>query len=143
MYSKIATSIVAFAALIAGTISPTGICALMCETHSRAQAHRHCGEDSDQMPRMAHNHAAMHHSIVAATTFATGTQSCKTGCAIVERLNISRKVVLRVTAVQTGAAVLDASSRFSTPHLESAWSLDTGPPSLPSSYPAVYRILRI
>jgi hypothetical protein len=70
--------------------------------------------------------------------------SCKTGCAIAERLNISRKVVPQVTVVQTGAVVLDATSKFLVPHLEDGWSLGRDPPSLsPSAYTASYSILRI
>jgi hypothetical protein len=95
------------------------------------------------MPGMAHNHSDMHHSIVGAMTLVVEGQSCKTGCATAERLNISRKVVPQVTVVQTGAVVLDATSKFLAPHLESAWSLDSGPPSLPSAYTASYSILRI
>jgi hypothetical protein len=85
----------------------------------------------------------MHHSIVGTMTLVAEGQSCKTGCATAERLNISRKVVPRVTVVQTGAVVLDATPKFLAPHLESAWSLDNGPPSLPSPCTASYSVLRI
>lgn len=95
------------------------------------------------MPGMAHHHSAMHRSIDETMTLAVEGRSCKTGCATAERLNISRKVVPRVTAVQTGTVVLETTSKFSAPHLESAWSLDKGPPSLPSAYTASYSILRI
>lgn len=95
------------------------------------------------MPGMAHDHSAMHHAFVGNVILVAGAQSCQTGCAKAERLNISRKVVPQVTAVQTGAVVLDAVSKFLAPHLESAWSLDSGPPFLPSAYTASYSILRI
>jgi hypothetical protein len=48
-----------------------------------------------------------------------------------------------VTVVQTGAVVLDATSKRFAPQLESAWSLDSGPPPFPSAYTSSYSILRI
>ena len=148
MSPRIATSMVLLTALLAGALSPIGLCALMCERHSRAEAHHHCGQDSDPMPGMAHDHSAMHHHAVGdlalvEVTAVVGAQSCQTDCAVVEQLNISRKVVPRATVVQTGAVVLDATSKFLAPHVESAWSLDSGPPSLPPVYTASYSILRI
>jgi hypothetical protein len=95
------------------------------------------------MPGMAHNHSATHHSVVGDMTFVVEARSCQTDCAVAEQINISRKVVPQVTVVQTGAVILDATSRFLAPHLESAWSLDSGPPSFPSACTAFYSILRI
>ena len=88
----------------------------------------------------------MLHSVVGVMGLVVETQSCKTGCAIAERLNISRKIVLHVTVVQTGTVVLEANSKFLAPRFEGAgaWSLDGGPPSLPpSASTAPYSILRI
>jgi hypothetical protein len=130
-------------ALLAGTLSPIGLCALVCERHSRAEAHHHCSKDSDPMPGMAHNHSAMHQYVVGDMIFVVGAQSCQTDCAVVEQLNISRKVVPQVTVVQTGAVVLTATSKFFTPHLEGAWSLDSGPPPFPSADTSSYSVLRI
>jgi hypothetical protein len=48
-----------------------------------------------------------------------------------------------VTVIQTGAVVLDATSKFFAPHLESAWSLDSSPPPFPSACTASYNVLRI
>ena len=144
MFQRAATSTVLLTALLAGMITPSGVCALMCERHSRAEAHHHCDQDSDSMTGMAHNHSAMDPSVVGAMTPVVEALSCKTGCDIAERLNISRKVVPQVTVVQTGAIVLDATSKFLVPHLEDGWSLGSGPPSLsPSAYTASYSILRI
>jgi len=95
------------------------------------------------MAGMAHNHSAMDHSVVGDITLIVAAQSCQRDCAVVERLNISRKVVPEVTLVQTGAVVLDTNSKFFAPHLESAWSLDSGPPCFPSAYTSSYSILRI
>ena len=143
MSPRIATSMVLLTALLAGTLSPIGLCALMCERHSRAEAHHHCSKDSDPMPGMAHNHSAMHQYVVGDMTFVVGAQSCQTDCAVVEQFNISRKVVPQVTVVQTGAVVLDATSKLFAPHLEGAWSLDSGPPPFPSADTSSYSVLRI
>src|SRR4029077_6247189 len=148
MSPRIATSMVLLTALLAGTLSPIGVCALMCERHSRADAHHHCGQDSDPMPGMAHDHSAMHHHDIGDLALAEmaavlGAQSCQADCAVVEQLNISRKVVPQVTVVQTGAVVLDATSKFFAPHLEGAWSLDSGPPPFPSADTSSYSVLRI
>src|SRR5579864_3921803 len=127
MSPRTSTSIVLLAVLLAGTISPIGVCALMCERHSRADAHQHCGSDSDPMPGMAHDHSAMHHSAVEDMTLVMQAHSCQSDCAVVELLNTSRKIVPQVTVVQTGAVVLDASLKYLDRDLESAWSLDSGP----------------
>jgi hypothetical protein len=95
------------------------------------------------MPGMVHNHSAMHHAVVGNVILVVGAQLCQTDCAVAERLSSSRKVVLQVTAVQTGATVLDASPKFLDRDLESAWSLDSGPPSLPPAHTASYSVLRI
>jgi hypothetical protein len=143
MLSRIATSIVLLTALIAGTISPVTACAIMCERHSRANAHHHCGQDSDPMPGMAHNRSAMHHSDMGDITLIVAAQSCRTDCAVAERQNIARRVVPQATVVQTGAVVMEASSKFLGPHVEGAWNLDSGPPSFSSPRTASYSILRI
>src|ERR1700730_2641580 len=64
---RIATSIVLVTVLLAG-ISPTGVCAFMCERHARAESQRHCGQSSDSMPGMAHDHSAMDHPGVEAVS---------------------------------------------------------------------------
>jgi len=145
MSPRTSTSIVLLAVLLAGSISPIGVCALMCERHSRATVAQHdCHQDSEPMSGMAHSHSAMHHSLIGAMTLLVQAQSCQTDCAVVEQLNISRKVVPQVTVVRIRAVVLDAAtSKFSAPSLESAWSLDSGPPSFPSAYTASYSVLRI
>ena len=145
MFSRTATSIVLLAALLSGVITQTGVCALMCERHSRAGTQHHCDEDSDAMAGMAHDHSPMHHAVVENGILVAGGQSCQTDCAKAERLNISRKVVPQVTAVETGAVVLvlDATSKFPPPQVVAAWSLNSGPPSFPSAHTASYGVLRI
>jgi hypothetical protein len=97
------------------------------------------------MPEMVHNDSAMHHAVVGKVILAAGAQSCPTDCAKAEQLNISRKVIPQVTAVETGAVVLllDASSTFLAPQVVAAWSLDSGPPSLTSAHTPSYSVLRI
>jgi hypothetical protein len=95
------------------------------------------------MPGMAHNHSAMHHSRSGDITLVGGAQSCRTDCAVAERLNTSRKIVAQLTVVQTGAIVLDTSPKCLDRDLDSAWSLDSGPPSFPSAHGASFSILRI
>ena len=143
MLPRTATSIVLLTALMAGTISPVAACALMCQRHSRAEGHHHRGQDSDPMPGMAQNHSAMHHSSSGDITLVGGAQSCRTDCAVAERLSTSRKIVAQVTVVQTGAIVLDASPKCLDRDLESASSLDSGPPSFSSAHGASFSILRI
>jgi hypothetical protein len=145
VYSRITISIVLLTTLLAGIITPTDVCALMCAHHSPAGTQHHCGEDSDQMSGMPHNHSAIHHSGIGDIRLVVATQSCGTDCAAAERINISRKVVPQLTAVQTGAVVLllDASSKFLAPQVVAAWSLDSGPPSLTSAHTPSYSVLRI
>jgi hypothetical protein len=94
------------------------------------------------MPGMAHNHSAMHRPTVEGISLAVLSQACATNCVNAELLNNSRKVIPQVTVVQRGVVVLGATS-FPAPHLVAAWSLDSGPPSLPSESVASYSILRI
>ena len=143
MFPRTATAIALLTTLVAGIVSPLGICAVMCQRHSRTEIHHHCGQDSDPMPGMAHDHSAMHHSAVGDMTLVVQAHSCQSDCAVAERLNTSRKIVPHVTVVQTGAVVLDASLKYLDRDLESAWSLDSGPPSFPSAHAASFSILRI
>jgi hypothetical protein len=143
MYSRTAASMVLLTALLAGTVSPMAVCALVCDRHSRAEAHHHCDLDSEQMPGMAHNHSAMHHPAIGDIAVAAAMQSCRTNCVVAERQNIARKVVPQVTVVQTGALILDASPKSLDRDLETAWSFDSGPPSFRSAHTASYRVLRI
>jgi hypothetical protein len=95
------------------------------------------------MPGMAHNHLAMHHSGSGNMILGGGAQSCRTDCAVADRLNTSRKIVPQVTIVQTGAVVLDASPKCLDRDLENAWSLASGPPSFSSAPSASFSILSI
>ena len=142
VFRRTATSMVLLVVLIAG-ITPTGVCALLCERHSRAESPRHCSHPSDSMSGMAHDHSAMNHPRVQAMSPVLVSHSCQTNCVTAERLNPSRKIVPQVTVVETGAVVLDTTADFAPPDPADAWSSDTSPPYLPSVYSASFSILRI
>src|SRR5713226_4415516 len=125
---RTATSIVFLTVLLAG-ITPTGVCALMCERHARAESQRHCSQPSDSMPGMAHDNSAMNHPGVEAMSAVLVSRSCQTNCVTAERLNVWRKVVPQVTVVQSGAVVLGTTAKFLAPDSAAAWILDGSPPS--------------
>src|SRR5260370_17397208 len=56
---RAATSIVLLTILLAGIITPTGVCALMCERQSRAESQRHCVQSSDTMAGIVHDHSPL------------------------------------------------------------------------------------
>jgi len=137
------TSIVLLAVFVAGILTPTGMCALMCERHTRAESQRHCISSSDMMPGMVHEHSGTNHPAVEAASLVMVSRSCETACVTAERLNASRKVVPQVTVVQTAAAVLDSTAEFLDPDFTAAWGLDSGPPAPLPVQAASFSILRI
>ena len=139
---RTATSIVLLTVLLLG-ITPTGVCALMCERHARAESQRHCGQPSDSMPGMAHDHSAMNHPGVEAESAVLMSQSCQTTCVTAERLNVWRKVVPQVTVIRSGAVVLGTAAESLAPDFNAAWGLDSGPPARPPARAASFSILRI
>ena len=140
---KTATSIILLTVLLAGVITPTGLCAVMCERHFRTESHVHCSQPSDAMPGMAHHHSGMNHPSVEAVSSLSLSQSCQTNCVAAERLAISRKVLSQMTVVQTGVVVLDNTSKLLVPDLATARILDNGPPYPPSVGAASFSVLRI
>ena len=134
------TSLVLLTVLLAGIITPSGVCALMCERHFRAASQRHCSQPSDPMAGMAHGHSAMNHSTVGDMSLVMVSPSCQTNCVTAKGLNVSRKVVPQVTVVESGAVVLDITAEFLAPDPVAAWISDSGPPA---AYAAFFSILRI
>src|SRR5713226_7708292 len=134
---RTATSIVLLAVLLAG-ISPSGVCALMCERNARAESQRHCGQPSDSMPGMAHDHSAMNHPGVAAMSAVLVSQSCQTNCVTAERLAASRKIFPQVTVVRSAAFVVDTTAKFLAPDATPASVLDGSPPSPHPAYAASF-----
>ena len=139
---RAATSIVLLMVLLPG-ITPTGMCAIMCERHARAESQGHCGKPSDNMPGMAHDHSAMNYSAVEAVSAVLMSQSCQTNCVAAERLNVWRKVVPQVTVVRSGAVVLGTTAEFLARDFIAAWGLDSGPPARGPAPSASFSILRI
>ena len=77
LVQRTATSIALLTVLVAGILAPTGVCALMCERHSRTESQRHCSEPADAMPGMVHDHSAMNHRRVEAMNQMLVSQSCR------------------------------------------------------------------
>jgi len=138
---RTATSIILVTVLLAGIITPIGVCALLCERHSRAVTQRHCSQASDAMPGMAHAHSAMDHPGVDAKSSVLVSQSCRANCDTAERLNVSRNVIPQVTVIQSGTVILDIEAELLTPDPGSSGSSDSSPPSSASA--ASFSILRI
>jgi hypothetical protein len=139
---RTATSMVLLTVLLAG-ITPTGVCAFMCERHARAKSQRHCGQPSDSMPGMAHDHSAMNHSGVEAISAVLMSQPCGTNCARAERLNVWRKVIPQVTVVRRSAVVLSTTAEVLAIDFTAVWGLDSGPPAPRPVHAAPFSILRI
>ena len=136
------TSIVLMTVLLAG-ITPTGVCAFMCERHARAESQRHCSQTSDSMPGMVHDHSVMDHPVVVAVSAVLVSQSCLTSCVTSERLNVWRKVVPQVTVVRSSTVVLSTTAEFLAPDFTAVWGLDSGPPARSPARAASFSILRI
>jgi hypothetical protein len=139
--SRTATSIALLTVLIAGTTS-TGICALICERHARAQSQHHCSQPSDSMPGMAHDHSAINHPSIEAVSAVLMSQSCQTNCVTAERVNIWRNVAPQLTVVRCGV-VLGGTAEAMAPDFTGAWGFDSGPPAPPPVHAASFSILRI
>jgi|SRR5216684_5737619 len=137
------TSIVLLSVLLAGIITPTGVCAFMCERRARTEIQRHCSQPSDSMPGMVHDHSAMNHPGVDAMSSELMSQSCPTNCVAAVRLNVWRKVIPQVTVVRSSAVVLGNMAKFLAPDFTAGWGLDSGPPAPPSAHAASFSILRI
>ena len=143
MLLRTATSIVLLTTLLTGMATPAGACALMCVRHQRTEIQRHCGQPSDAMPRMGHDHKAMNHAAIEAMCPVVLSQSCQTNCLAAERLAVSRKNVLQVTPVQSSAVALDIAAKFLTPDLATSRLVDGTPPKPFSVHAASFSILRI
>jgi hypothetical protein len=137
-----AISIVLLMVLLTG-ITPTEVCALMCERHARAESQRHCGEPSDTMPGMAHDHSTMNRPGVRAMTAVLMSHSCETNCVTAERLNVWREVVPQVTVVRSSTVALGPTTKSLAPDFTVAWGLDSGPPARTPARAASFSILRI
>ena len=142
MPRRTATSMVLLTVLLAG-INPTGVCAFMCERRARAESQRHCGQPSDSMPGMAHDHSAMDHPGVKAVSAVLVSQACQANCTTTERLSVWRKIVPQVTIVRNSAVALSTTAEFLALDFTAAWGFDSGPPAPSPPHLASFSILRI
>ena len=140
---RTATSIVLLTILLAGIIAPTGVCALMCERHSRVETQRHCSQSSDTMPGMGHGHSAMNHQGFADMRLVIVSYSCQLNCVTAERLDASRRAMPQVTEVESDPVALDTAAEFAPPDHGATWSSDNSPPYSPSASTASFSVLRI
>jgi hypothetical protein len=140
---RISTSILLVTVLLAGAITPTGVCALMCERHVRPESQYHCGQSPDAMPGMTYHHSITTHADTDAVTPVLMSQSCPSNCDTAERLNLSRKIVPQVTVAQTGVVVSQTAVKFIAPDPATAWSSDSYPPLPLTASTASFSILRI
>jgi hypothetical protein len=140
---RTATSIVLVTVLLVGIITPTGVCALMCERHFRVESQRHCSQPLDAMPGMDHGYSAMNRPAFEDTRLVVVSQSCQTNCVTAERFSVSRKVRSQLTVVQAGAVVLEAAAKFVAPDPAATWSADSGPPAPPTARGGSFSILRV
>jgi hypothetical protein len=138
------TSIFLLSVLVAGILSPSGLCALMCERRSQAEIQQHCGHPADPMSGMVHHHSTMtsHPDIDAVMPLWT-TQSCSSNCDAVERLNLSRKIVGQTRVPQTRIVAPDTTANSLAFDLGAAWRSDGGPPARRIAFAATFSILRI
>ena len=141
--SRAVTSMVLPTVLLTGMLTPAGSCPLMCVRHQPAKTQRHCGQPSDAMPGMVHDHTAMKHAAVEALSPVVASQSCQTNCLTAERLAVSRKTVLQIVPVQSSTVVLDITATFLTPDLAASRLVHGTPPKRFSVYAASFNILRI
>ena len=141
--SRAATSVVLLTVLLTGMATPAGACALMCVRHQGLESRPHCGQPSDAMPRMVHDHTAMKHAAVGAMRPVVGSQSCKTNCFAAERQTVSRKTFSTVTPVHSSAVTLDIAAKRLTLDFARSRRVDGTPPgTLPINAP-LFSILRI
>ncbi|MGB8063841.1 MAG: hypothetical protein WCF26_18245 [Candidatus Sulfotelmatobacter sp.] len=139
MALRTSTSILLLSVLVAGILSPPGLCALMCGRRYQAETRHHCGHPSDPMSGMMHHHSAMmNHPDLDAVMPA----SCPSNCDAVERLNLSRTTA-QVKVRQTGIVSPDAAAKFMTPDIGTAWCSDGGPPVRRTACTASFSVLRI
>ena len=115
----------------------------MCLRHEPVEIQRHCGQPSDAMPEMGHDHAAMNHAAVEAMSPVVVSQSCQMNCFKAERLAVSRKTFLQLTPVQSSAVALDITSKYLVADLATSRLVDGTPPKPFSVYAACFSILRI
>lgn len=137
------TSIFLLSVLVAGILSPSGLCALMCERRSQAETRQRCGHAEDSMSGMMHHHSAtMNHADIDAVTPLWAPQLCPANCDAAERVSLSKKTA-QVKVTYSGTGVPDITAHFLLADLADAWRSDGGPPARGTAFAATFSILRI
>ena len=137
------TSIFLLSVLVAGILTPSGLCTLMCERRSQAETQQHCSHAADPMSGMMHHHSAgMSHPDIDAATPLWAPQSCPANCDAVA-LSLSSQSVAQVKVIYTHTGVPHTSANFLLCGLAIAWRSDGGPPAPRTSFAATFSILRI
>jgi hypothetical protein len=146
------TSVFLLSALLIGMLSPTGMCTLMCERHSRTESQIHCTPHPYAMPGMTHDHSAMNHPAMNHSAMnhpgthparpVMAPQSCPSNCGRAQPIDLSRKVVPQVTTARAGVVVLDTQAKLLAS--DAAAPLRSGGGHAPpAAYGPSFRILRI
>lgn len=143
MALKTPTSILLLSILVAGILSPPGLCAIMCERRSRAETQQHCSQAVDPMPGMMHHHSAMmSYPDVDVVMSLWAPRSCPANCDAAERLNLSRTST-PVKVIYSRIGVPDTTANFRLSDPAAVWHSDGGPPTPHTAFAATFSILRI
>src|SRR6266852_8885620 len=115
----------------------------MCVRHYRAEIQNHCGQPSKNIAVMAHDHSAMHHAGVEATSPTFASQACRPNCDTAERMAGSRKTVPHVRSSQTDSLVVDVAAASLASDRVANWLPDGTPPEPPGTHAPSFNVLRI
>ena len=135
---RTSTSILVLSVLVAGILSPSGLCAFVCQRHTRAESPRPCSHASDSMSGMMHQHTAA----ITAPDLGALNRSCASTCDAVALLDLSRKPAAHVTTGQSYFLVSHSTSRVPDPEIATVLGSPGGPPGLRKAMPAC-SVLRI
>ena len=135
---RTSSSILLLSVLVAGIVSPSGLCAFACQRHPRAEVQHPCSHARDSMSGMMHHYsAAMNDPDIEALM-----GSCPSSCDAVALLKLSTKPTAPVRTGQISVLMPHSTSRVAVLHIATAFSSPGSPPGLRKAMPP-YSILRI
>lgn len=131
---RTSTSILLLSILVAGILSPSGLCALMCGRHLRTERQRPCSHAPEPMSGMRHHHSA---TMNAPDANLMNTR-CSSNCDVAAFLSISRKPTAQIRAAKTAFLQPHLSNKDTATDIASAFRWSGGWPAqrtimLPSS----------
>jgi hypothetical protein len=136
------TSILLLSVLVAGILSPSGLCARMCERRSQAETQHKCSHTADPMSAMMHHHSAMISPPgMDEVTPVWTSRLCPANCDAAA-LSLSSQAVAQLRVSHTRIGVPDATGDLPVYDRASSWRADGGPPAR-ISFAATFSILRI